>query len=126
MRFQLKSLFASLTCLCVLLSLNAIPWHGHSEIHFYDYPDTFKLKVESYGWPRSFFNEYSAYDLPPNLPGDLTVEDIEDPIRPNRALRLRVFDNLIVIGLISLALFICVEISFRYWFNSTEESEHAK
>ena len=125
LNFQLKSLFVSLTCLCFLLSLNAIPWHSHSTKHFYDYPGTFKLKVTSYGWPRSFCKKLSAYDLPSDLPGDLTVGDIEDPIISNLALRLRFFDNLFVIGLISLAVFICTEISSRCWTNSSTDSEHA-
>ena len=112
MNFKLKSLFAALTCFCILLSLNAMPWRYNSEVHFYDFPGAFKLRVTSYGWPYAYSNSFSAYDLPSELPGDLTREEIESGIP---AQRLRLFDNLIIISIGSLLAFLVFELAFRHW-----------
>ena len=125
MRFHLKSVFAGLTCSCLMLSLNSIPWSGESTRHFYDFPGTFKLKDTSYGWPFTYARKSSAYDLPPKLPGDLTVEEIEAPLIPSR-FKYRIFDNLIVIGLASLALFILIESACRRGAKLTAETQPAK
>lgn len=113
MNFSLRSLFASLTCFCLLLGINAMPSQSLSTIRFYDYPGVYKVKVFSYGWPSTYHKQCSAYDLPPKLPGDLTLADIEN-WHGNRSDRLLVLGNLIVISLVSIAMFFVCEILCRF------------
>jgi len=89
-----------------------MPWRYNSEVRFYDFPGAFKLRVTSYGWPYAYSNSFSAYDLPSELPGDLTRDEIESGIP---AQRLRLFDNLIIISIGSLLAFLVFELAFRHW-----------
>ena len=122
MSFSLRSLFGSLTCFCLLLGLNAIPSQSLSTVRFYDYPGVFKVKVSSYGWPSTYHKQCSAYDLPPKLPGDLTIADIEN-WHGDRFGRLHVFSNLIVIGLVSIAIFFVCEAQCRFRKKQSENDE---
>ena len=122
MRLQLKSIFVATTCFCLLLLLNSIPWQSRSVVNFYDYIEGFKVNVTSYGWPYTYQRKYSAYDLPDQLPGDLTREDIESEIIDQSS---RIFDNAIIAGLISIGTLLLSEMSFRRWAGSFSELETA-
>ena len=111
-KFKLKSIFAALTCFCILLSLNAIPGRSNLVIRFYEFPGAYKVRVTSYGWPYTFSNGYSAYDLPSKLPEGLTRQDIEAGFGDHQ---FRLFDNLIIISIGSLLAFLVFELAFRHW-----------
>ena len=73
-------------------------------MHFYDFPDVFKLNITSYGWPYTYSEFASAYELPPQLPPGLTLEEIEDPFPSSQFARYNIMLNVFVCGFSSLTV----------------------